>query len=80
MTTFEEFCQHYDLEADNPDSQEQYRQYREAGDLMRRIVGVDRHRCRQELQGAGTEGIVYTSIPNQARPCAGFLLPRSGRR
>ena len=39
MTTFEEFRQHYDLEADNPDSREQYRQYREAGDLMRRIVG-----------------------------------------
>jgi len=39
MNTFDEFCAHYDLDADNPDSQEQYRQYREAGDLMRRIVG-----------------------------------------
>lgn len=50
MTTFSEFCQHYGLEADNPDSQEQYRQYREAGDLMLSIVGGDRHRARHQVQ------------------------------
>ena len=38
MTTFNEFCTHYDLYTEDLDSQEQYRQCREAGDLMRRIV------------------------------------------
>lgn len=50
MTTSDEFCHHYDLEADNPDSREQYRQYREAGDLMRRIVGGGWQRERQQEQ------------------------------
>lgn len=52
MTTFDEFCQHYNLEADNPDSREQYRQYREAGDLMRSIVDGDREKQTANLQDA----------------------------
>ena len=50
MITYEEFYQHYDLDADDPDAQEQYRQYREAGDLMRRIVGGGKLRGRQQDQ------------------------------
>ena len=50
MTTYDEFCQHYNLEADNPDSREQYRQYREPGDLMRSIVGGGRHRGHLQEQ------------------------------
>ena len=48
MTAFDEFCRHYALEADNPDSREQYRQYLEAGELMRCIVGEDEQRERQQ--------------------------------
>ena len=49
MTTFDEFCQHYNLDADNPDLRG-YRQYLEAGDLMLCIVGGDREKQTANLQ------------------------------
>lgn len=40
MATFDEFCLHYDLDADAPDSQLQFEQYAEAKELMLVIVGA----------------------------------------
>lgn len=39
MTSYDEFCLHYDLDADAPDSQEQYRQYQQAYQLLMATVG-----------------------------------------
>ena len=39
MSTFDEFCAHYDLDADTPDSQLQFQQYREAYQILMAIVG-----------------------------------------
>ena len=47
MITFKEFCIHYDLDADNPDSQEEYREYKEAMELLMRIVGGDERQGEQ---------------------------------
>lgn len=41
MSTFDEFCLHYDLDADAPDSQLQFEQYREAYQTLMAAVGGD---------------------------------------
>ncbi|MEN8180767.1 MAG: hypothetical protein ABFS39_19390 [Pseudomonadota bacterium] len=40
MTTFDEFCAHYALDADDPDAQLQYEQYKAAYELLIQAVGT----------------------------------------
>lgn len=39
MSTFDEFCAHYDLDADAPDSQLQFQRYQEAYQTLIAVVG-----------------------------------------
>ena len=39
MSTFDEFCAHYDLDAEAPDSQLQFQQYQEAYQILMAVVG-----------------------------------------
>lgn len=41
MTSFDEFCNHYDLDADAPDSQLQFEQYQAAYQVLQLTVGGD---------------------------------------
>lgn len=39
MSTFDEFCAHYDLDADASDSQLQFQRYQEAYQILMAVVG-----------------------------------------
>ena len=39
MSSYDEFCLHYDLDADAPDTQLQYQQYQEQYRLLMFVVG-----------------------------------------
>ena len=43
MATFDEFCSHYDLDADAPDSLLQFQQYQEAYGTLMAVIGKNPH-------------------------------------